>query len=387
MPSLRSIALGQVRVRIHGAHIERVINAASRQGVVLRGVQREGSKALTCSMTYQEFFALRSSLSQLNCRVRILSRFGLPHVRSRLRARMLWPVGALACLILLMWLTQMVWGVQIVGGESLDAEQLSQALGQAGIRMGMLRTGVDADAVDAAIRERFADISIVTTRMRGLTLEVEIVPLQPQPEIFDRDTPVDIVAAFDGVIERVIALEGRAVVQPGQQVKRGDVLIEGVVIAPGGEMQVHAMGETLARVWVEGEGSASLIKEMVSATGNYQNRTMFWILDRWMPIHPDPPYADYQIASRETELLPGLYLPAGVRRETVYEMQVSLLPRDEEEAKREAQQAAIQQALAKLPQGSAIVDKWVEYGKIKETELTARVGLQSIQPIGEERLR
>lgn len=387
MPSFHAVAFGRVRLRVTGAHIERVINEAARRDIILRNVRREGSKAMTCALSYDDFFRMRLVFRELHCHVRILSRSGLPYLRTRLRARAVFAVGAVACLIVLLAMTQLVWGLRVIGADAYDEEALFRALESGGVHIGMHRETLDSDALDLALRGAFDDISLVTARMRGLTLEVEIVRAEPGPVIFERDTPVDIVASCDGVIERVLALEGTAIVQPGQRVRKGDVLIRGAAIAPGGEIQVHALGEVLARVWVEGAGDAPDTLERSRLTGNYRNRTLFWLLGNWFPAQEEPPYEHYEIAARETEILPGLYIPAGMRRETVYEIDVTSEPRDPAQAQAEAEQAAVQDALAKIPQGTAVVDKWVEYDKIKVDRLDARVGLLTIQEIGEERAR
>ena len=50
------------------------------------------------------------------------------------------------------------------------------------------------------------------------------------PLELEQNTPCDIIASKDGVIEEIILLRGEALVEPGQTVSAGDVLITGRVV-------------------------------------------------------------------------------------------------------------------------------------------------------------
>jgi similar to stage IV sporulation protein len=385
--SMRFFA-GCVKVRATGAQVERLINLAASNGIVLRNVRRETSRSLVFEVDYRSFFAMRIAFRSTGCHIRILRREGVPHLRSRLSRRAAFVVGAVACFILLMGLMQVVWGVRIVGEMDIEQRAIAQEiLDGMGMRPGILRDRVDAQAISAALEENLGGLTFAGARMRGLILEVEIVPQIEQPEMPAHDTPADIVADRAGTVERIMVLEGTAAVQVGQQVREGDVLIHGRAVGPGGYIDVHALGEVMIRTWTTGEGEAPLRERVTRPTGRYQNRATLLILGQPLPVHGDAPFEEYAVASRETQILPGLYLPASLLTETLHETQTTFMPREEDEVRREAEQSAYLAALNKLPKDTTIVDKRVEYSKMKDTTLRAAVSLQTLETIGVERER
>ncbi len=301
MSAAERFLAGRVRVRATGARAENLLNAAFGREVRLHNVLRESSRQIAFDVDYGDFFAMRTALRDAGCKIHILRREGVPHIRARLRLRFMLAVGAVLCALAVMGLTQFVWGVSVVGELDIEQRALAQEILEGmGIHAGMLRGEVDRDAVEDAITEGIEDLTFVGVRMRGLTLQVQIVPSPEAPRMLGVGVPADIVADTAGTVERVMVLEGTAAVSPGQEVVPGDVLIRGVAVGPGGTVQVHAMGEVTVRVWVSGEGAAPLYSRETKATGRYINRRTVMLGGAALPEHPHVPFAEYIIAARET---------------------------------------------------------------------------------------
>ena len=62
--------------------------------------------------------------------------------------------------------------------------------------------------------------------MRGTVLEVRVKEMERTP--LEYTDTADIIAADDGVVTEILVLEGEALAQKGDRVKKGDVLIRGV---------------------------------------------------------------------------------------------------------------------------------------------------------------
>lgn len=371
---------GRVQIRAEGAQIERLINEANKRGITLHDLRREGNYTAVFSVKYDDFRAMRPAFRQARCRAKIISKSGAPYMRSRLRNRVMLVVGAVLCLMLVVGFSQMVWSVRLIGVEEEHQQVVEDVLRARGIQVGIGRDSFDADQVAEDIEQQLEGLSFVGVRMRGMALEVELVYGSDPPVIYDRTQPVHIVAEEDGVIEQVVVVEGEALVKRGQTVQKGQILILGIQ----GGRSVHASGMITARVAVSGQGSAPLYEEIITPTGRWYNRTLFHLMDYVLPVYQAPEYEHYEIAARETELLPYMFIPAGIRRETVHEMNVEKVLRPEGAAEREAEKEALLDALAQLSDNMTVVDKWVEYGKIKESELQANATLQVLREIGRE---
>jgi similar to stage IV sporulation protein len=88
----------------------------------------------------------------------------------------------------------------------------------------------------------------------------------------EEGTPCHIVAAKDGIIEKVLPLRGEAVVKVGDTVSKGDVLISGSVSLSGGDgeekkLLVRAKGIVKARVWYRESVEVPLVESVKTYTG------------------------------------------------------------------------------------------------------------------------
>lgn len=72
------------------------------------------------------------------------------------------------------------------------------------------------------------EVSWLAVNVRGCVAHVQVVERHRPPEAADRSTVTNIVARRAGLITKVEALEGQAMVLPGATVTEGQLLISGV---------------------------------------------------------------------------------------------------------------------------------------------------------------
>ena len=129
---------------------------------------------------------------------------------------------------------------------------------------GKLKWNMHTDEVTQKLLETFPDISWVSVSIKGTNALVKIVEAIPQPEMIDKITPSNLIAKKDSVIQSITTEAGTPIVQSGDVVKKGALLISGeVIIAAGEEAEVgreyiHARGTILGKVWYTLEESVPL---------------------------------------------------------------------------------------------------------------------------------
>lgn len=135
-----------------------------------------------------------------------------------------------------------VLDIRVTGNERLSEAEVSAALGESGFTVGRLWSRVDTDAVALDVLAREKGISWLSINRRGGVAYVGIVESTGE-EIPTPDTsPVNVVAAFDCVIDEITVTSGTPVVRVGDTVRRGDLLISGIVETERGTEYVHAAG-------------------------------------------------------------------------------------------------------------------------------------------------
>ena len=138
-----------------------------------------------------------------------------------------------------------VWEVRITGDGSIDEDTVRAALYEAGLRPGMRKKDVSSDRISSVCLSNGDLFSAVNLSLSGVVAVVEWIGRSGVGQTVTCDWHgVNLVASCDGVIVSVEPISGTAVVAPGQTVKKGDLLISGVI--PGGT--VRAAGKVMARV-------------------------------------------------------------------------------------------------------------------------------------------
>ncbi len=121
------------------------------------------------------------------------------------------------------------------------------------------------------------EVSWLAVNVRGCVAHVQVVERHRPPKAADRSTVTNIVARRAGLITKVEALEGQAMVLPGATVTEGQLLISGVSETEHiGARFVHSMGSVWARTWYELSVSVPLQITQPAAGSRSHSR---WALD------------------------------------------------------------------------------------------------------------
>ena len=146
-------------------------------------------------------------------------------------------------LIVLFWLSGSVWAISVKGNTKVSRGDILQVASDNGLKIGARKSHISTHSLQQAIAIAFPEISWVYVRFQGTLAVIEIVE-KVRPDV---PGPGDIVAKKDGIVESVLVLSGVPVVQPGETVKKGDLLIAGVT---SGGIQ-GARGSVTAKTWYE----------------------------------------------------------------------------------------------------------------------------------------
>lgn len=225
---LVTFLLGHLRIVVSGGEIERFLNLALAEGLYLWGIRRMPDR-MEASLTIRSFFVLRRVARGSRCRVRILSRQGLPFLVGRLRRRPVLIVGALVCGGFLFWATGHIWvvNVKVTGPQHLDPRAVSAVAAEAGLKPGVWSAGVDAKLVEQHIQKRVGEVAWAVIRVQGTRAVIEVVEKAAHRAPPGSTAPcVNLVARKDGVVEQVIPFQGEPMVKKGDIVRAGDLLVE-----------------------------------------------------------------------------------------------------------------------------------------------------------------
>ncbi len=365
-----------VTVLIEGINLEKLLRAAAGAGVVLAHIRRVDVRQMQMRVRVDQLARLKEICAQAGWGCTTLREGRMVRTARQLRGRpMLLPALAISLVIVLV---SSQWILRVrVENAGPHAAAVRQVLEEEGVRPWRPKATVSMDALRAELAYRLPGLSFAGLRYAGSTLicdarsavEGEMLEIPGRGE--------DIVAAHAGIITHIWASSGTPLVEPGQAVHKGQVLIGGWEKAEkGGIRAVRAQGQALARVFFSGEARVSLSLMRTVETG--QTRTRVRLCSPWHArvVRDAQPFASQDV-SRRIEPVIGLYLPLWREIETYAQTTVFSEPRDRGDAASMAQGAAEEIAKEQCPQGALILDKTVNYSMIDNEFVYAAVILEA----------
>lgn len=330
---------GRVDLSARGSGLEQFINLLHRQGLRPRNLSRSETGELLFTLPKKAFPRLRAPAFKTGTRVRILKKRGLFMVLRPYRRRIGLLAGVLLFIGFMLWCSGYIWRVEIKGCEKSSQTQLLEELKPLGFWLGC-RRDIDVGAIENRYligNERFSWLSI---NIKGTTAYIEVKEKDLTPEIIKEDTPTHIFAARDGVITAITDFSGERMVEVGDAVKAGDLLISGERTDYYGVVRrVRSVGKITARTFHTARIKVPYQEEIRQNTGRKKKFLVIFLGKVKIPLYFNKKisYNDYDIVSKEQSLHFGAFaLPIRWQATTYREVEQALMERGEKEAREAA---------------------------------------------------
>ena len=346
---------GKVSFRAQGRSPERLLNLTAQRGVLLWNV-RPSPQGLEGEMAARDYRRIRPLARKAAVRTTVLKKSGFPFLAAAYRGRAGLAVGAALGAALLVFLSQFLWTIDVVGQEHVSEARLRTLLAESGVKTGALCRGVDAGQVKRDILLKVEDISWLSVNIVGCHANVEIKEKTRKPEN-DGDTPCNLKAKEDGVITKITVGEGVTEVKKGSGVAKGDLLVSGVSAAREGTVRyLHAEGEIMADVISEKEFKLPKEDDYISLTENKAERRQLGFLIFRFPCTLSFRFFASAARTEEADWLTAdkTALPLGFVTETLHELKTERVTRDEANARAVFNRAALLEELFAKGEGRRV---------------------------------
>ncbi len=366
------------RFRLCGLNLERFLNDLQKEDIPLISVSRRDARTLQCECYSCDIKRLEALADQKGWRMTEVTPVKLSRRLHWLRRRPGVPIGALIALVMVLTASRFVWRVEITGAGSYRAD-IAAHLTQSGYRPGILRSTVDARALEQSLLFRYPNLTSFQVRVLGMTLFVDVNQGVAAPPLA-RGEAGDLIARRGGVVTEIRVYAGTAQVKPGDVVSRGQVLIQGVERAADGETAaVEARGTVIARCWEQHTVKSAMWEIESEETGR---QTTFWRIRTpfWLQSTSGADYLAYNTYVQSTPV-GGAFFPVTAEKITQREVMMHYVPRDPAQVRREAAEAALKH-LKDKHFGDEIIDKWVDYCMIEDGSLAATATVEWLMDIG-----
>ncbi|NLB17751.1 MAG: sporulation protein YqfD [Syntrophomonadaceae bacterium] len=295
---------GIITVRVRGPYPERIINLALSRGIYLSNVQREG-EYLSFSIRRNAIKPLEKLSEEAGYEIEIIKKQGLPFYSRMIRERWMLVAGGFLFVLTLYILSSFVWYLEIRGVVEVKPTQVAESVASHGLKRWAFKGSLDKTRIEEGILQDIPQLFYAQVDIRGVKAVVKVVEkIFPEEEL---SGPCHVVASRGGIIEEMMVLDGSPMVEIGDTVGAGNILISGAVSAQGEESEgaesatnlVRARGMVKARVWYEGYGEYPLMKEKIELTGKKtEGITIEHPGGKWRLKRPDQRMTSFQVEEK-----------------------------------------------------------------------------------------
>ncbi len=237
---IRRYLKGYVRIRLESPMPERFLSLCVHNGILLWNLKNQ-RLFYEMELAAADVFRLKPFCKKTASRIRILERHGLPFLLKTGKKRKALLAGVLVCAMFLYGCSWFLWDIRVEGNLHNSGETILRMLDQEGVRAGILKSRVDCSEIAASVRQAFPDVVWVSAKLEGTCLTVSIRENQQKAQDSEESDAAswDLTADRDGTVVSIVTRQGMPLVQAGQQVKKGDVLVTGALEILNNEQTVQ----------------------------------------------------------------------------------------------------------------------------------------------------
>lgn len=352
---------GRVRLRLQGLGAERVLNLLWKKGIPLHRVKRTRLRGVEVEVAQKHQQGVVQAAEEKGFRVTVLNRGLGSTIMEGLKRRWGLCVGLLLGAGLCLGSMQYIWQVEVEDAGKYAGE-VRLFLQEEGLRPGVKKAAVNTAELQEKLQWRLPKVKWVWVKREGAKLTFRLEQGTPAEE--EGEAPGPVVAAKDGVLERLTVFAGTPVCKEGDIVKRGQVLILGEETGRDGTIvPVRARGEAVAKVWVQKAVRMDTRELVTTPTGRQAERILYQTPFGTFTFEKEP---DFLLSHRvrESVPLPGAWAPITVVKETFVECSGQWQQRNAEEVAKEARKAAEEALIRTWPRAQNI-DKSVKFSMIE----------------------
>jgi len=375
---------GYAIIIVKGIKIERFINLAVVNDIYLWDIEKIDYTTIKAKISSKDFLKLRSIVRKTDSNIQIIEKCGIPFKLKKIKNRKWFFAGVAALFIFIYILSSYIWMIEIYGLQNIDEQVIIDNLSYEGLKIGVRKNKINKREIENKMLIRMPELTWVGLEIKGTKAFVTIVEKKPEPQLINRDEPCDIIASKNGVIEKILVLNGDGMVKDGDTVKKNQLLVSGTIIRDNlPERYVHSMAEVHARTWYEDVEEIPYEQIEYRKSGKVYTTYSMEIINRKLERNKKIPYEDYNKREREIYVLNfGSYVFPIKLVITEYEELVSMTKIiSADEAKTICEERLNTKIKLQIPEDAVILNQRIEYFP-NEKSLIGKIYVEVLEDIG-----
>jgi similar to stage IV sporulation protein len=313
-------------IALKGRGLEALVSQAAEMGYRLWRVERQRDELILLT-TENGYEAIKELVEGRLIEIRTVKRGGLPFRWRQIRRRPFLLLGLATAMVLVVFAMSHVWAIRVqASGLTPSQEQaLVGAANRAGLTVGSTKPGLNVALIRRRMLQELPEYSWIGLHVDGMVAVIDGLRFVGRPP---NHLPSRLIATRSGKITTVFVYMGAPDVSKGEEVKKGQVLISGVVsdvspVRPKGATKPEeqsvvtpAEGEVFADTRYEVKYFQPFVEKAWTATGHrVQERFLSFDHGPVLPVPSWPPlrFTHYDIQKNvQMVRFAGVELPVRV---------------------------------------------------------------------------
>lgn len=375
---------GKVTVKVSGRGIERFLNVLIRNGLIVWNVKRHGTETITFTMRLQDALRIRRYARERDCSITFLKRAGMPFLFKRLLKNSGFVGGALLFLLIIMFLSNVIWGIEIKGAKPATEYQIRKELDKMGVKIGKSQFFVDnVEGIQRKLTNNVGNLTWVGVELKGTTYHLQVVE-KKEPEKPEQLAPRNLVAKKKAVIDSMYVETGQKMVDIHDHVEAGQLLVSGVIGKEGQTEQVAAVGEVWGETWYKSHVELPLETKFFVFNGQEKQKFSLILGNLEIPVwgFGEPDFQDYEVDKNVKKIrFLKWELPISIGDETLRAREETTRIYTQKEAEKNALELAKNKIKSGLDEEAIIKDQKILHKELKNGKVILDIHFKIIENI------
>lgn len=378
---------GYVVFKLEGLNFERVLNLAIEKGIYLWDIHKINYTTIEAKVGIKGYKELLKILKKTGCRSKIQLKIGYPFFILRLKRKKIVAVGLIICLLLIISFTSFIWNIQIQGNIDISKQDILTSLENMGVKVGTFKYDLNSSDIKDNLLINYDKLAWVGVEIKGTKIKIEIVEKEREPSKIDKSLPCHIVAKKDGIVEKVIAKNGDALVKKGDIVRKNQILISGKIEREEGLLRlVHSFGEIHARTFYEKTHKIPILKVSKIKTGRKFTKRIFKFGEiSFLISKGNVPFDKYIIETKNKSLTKWrkIKIPVEIVIEEYYEIIEKKKKVSKDALEKSLKDFLIVNLIKEIPEDAKILSQTINYKKDRNA-IWGHLTVEVLESIGIE---
>ena len=215
-------------IHITGWEVERFLNICKHNDILFTDVIMDKT-GVFATISYKAWKTVQKLQEKCQVSCSIVTETGLYPFLRKYKKRVAFVVSLMVCAGIVFYSSLFIWHIDVEGTSIYTEEEIVTYISDSLVPIGTKRAAISIAELEKTLRMQYDQIAWITCDVEGTRLVVRFVETVEKEEVTTFDTPCNIVAVKGGIVLDLLAKSGTKLVNPGDEVKKGDVLITGVV--------------------------------------------------------------------------------------------------------------------------------------------------------------